>query len=197
MQGSLHNIYSAPCTTGNPVIQCSLYDLAKLAGVKDAPSKPPAPLPHQLAAQLRQVVGTLVRSTRTVDRLASVPAAVLGLLDTRGPMTTADLAAARGVRHQTTATTVRELTEAGFLAARPDPGDARRKVLTLTKAGKKALDTDRRQRVGVLADAMEKTLDEDDRRALAHALDLVERISDSIQADQPCAEQREFNTGAW
>ncbi|WP_372350276.1 hypothetical protein [Streptomyces sp. KL116D] len=37
---------------------------------------------------------------------------------------------------------------------------------------------------------MEETLDEDERRALAHALGLIERISDSIRAAQPCAEQR-------
>ncbi|MET8099755.1 MarR family winged helix-turn-helix transcriptional regulator [Streptomyces sp. NPDC005236] len=165
--------------------------------MNDAPSNEPAPLSDELAVRLRAVVGTLVRSTRTVDRLASVPAAVLGLLDTRGPMTTADLAATRGVRHQTMAATVRELTEAGFLASRADPGDARRKVLTLTKAGKKALDADRRQRVGVLADALEETLDEEDRRALAHALDLIDRISGSLRGGHSFSGEREFNSGAW
>ncbi|MFC8390798.1 MULTISPECIES: MarR family winged helix-turn-helix transcriptional regulator [unclassified Streptomyces] len=165
--------------------------------MNNATSNEPAPLPGELAARLRAVVGTLVRSARTVDRLASVPAAVLGLLDTGGPMTTADLAAARGVRHQTMAATVRELTDAGFLAVHPDPDDARRKVLTLTGEGKETLDADRRQRVGVLTDALEETLDEEDRRALAHALDLIERISGSIRGGRSFAGEREFNTGSW
>ncbi|MFD7703326.1 MarR family winged helix-turn-helix transcriptional regulator [Streptomyces caelestis] len=165
--------------------------------MNNATPNEPAPLPDELAVRLRAVVGTLVRSARTVDRLASVPAAVLGLLDTGGPMTTADLAATRGVRHQTMAATVRELADAGFLAVRPDPDDARRKVLTLTREGKETLDADRRQRVGVLADALEEALDEEDRRALAHALDLIERISAGIRGGRSFAGEREFTTGSW
>jgi DNA-binding MarR family transcriptional regulator len=141
-------------------------------------------------------VSSLVRSTRTVDRLAPIPAAVLDLLDTRGPMTTADLAASRGVRHQTMAATVRELTDAGFLAAGRDPGDARKKILALTASGKEAIDTDRHVRVGVLADALERTLDEEDRRVLARALDLVDRLGDTIRADHP-SPPGEPVTGAW
>ena len=140
----------------------------------------PVPSPDELAAHLRAAVSDLVRSTRPIDRLAPIPAGVLDLLDVRGAMTTADLAASRGVRHQTMAATVRELTDAGYLAAEPDPGDARKKILTLTASGKSALDADRRQRIGVLAEALDKALDEEERRVLARALDLIDRITGMV-----------------
>lgn len=133
-----------------------------------------------LAAHLRTSVSTLVRSTRAVDRVAPIPASVLDLLDARGPMTTAELATRRGVRHQTMAATVKELADAAFVAAETDPRDARKKLLTLTETGKAALDADRRQRVGVLAAALKQALDEDEQRVLARALDLVDRVSAAV-----------------
>jgi DNA-binding MarR family transcriptional regulator len=145
--------------------------------MNDASSSRPVPTAGELAAHLRTAVGALVRGTRAADRLAPVPAAVLDLLDVRGPMTTADLAAGRHVRHQTMAATVKELADAGFVAAGPDPGDARKKILTLTAAGKAAIDADRRQRVAILAQALDETLNEDERLDLAHALDLIDRIT--------------------
>ncbi|MFI1606915.1 MarR family winged helix-turn-helix transcriptional regulator [Streptomyces griseofuscus] len=161
-------------------------------------SNEPAPSPDELAARLRAAVGALVRSTRGADRLAPSPAAVLDLLDVRGPMTAADLAAIRGVRHQTMAATVKDLTGAGHVAAGPDPDDARKRILTLTASGKSAIDADRHRRVGVLAKALDRVLDGDDRRVLAHALTLVDRISASVADthDSPAAGGGPV-TGAW
>lgn len=165
--------------------------------MNDTSSTPPAPTADELANHLRLSVGALVRSTRVADRLAPILAAVLDLLDVRGPMTTADLAASRGVRHQTMATTVKELVEAGFVAAGPDPRDARKKVLTLTAAGSTAINADRRERVHVLAEALHRTLTEDERQVLAHALQLIDRITEAV-ADiyRPAAESQPL-TGAW
>lgn len=95
-------------------------------------------------------------------------------------MTTADLAADRQVRHQTMAATVKELTHAGFVGAEKDPADARKKILTLTPAGRAALDADGRRRVAVLTAAVDEALDGDERRDLAHALDLIDRITGSV-----------------
>ena len=141
------------------------------------PAATPPPTAGEIADHLRAAVSALVRGTRAVDQLAPVPASVLDLLDTRGPMTTAELAASRQVRHQTMAVTVKELTNAGLLGAETDPADARKKILTLTTAGKAAIDADRRQRVAVLAEAVDEALDEDERRDLARALNLIDRIT--------------------
>ena len=134
----------------------------------------------ELAAHLRASISTLVRNTRVVDRVPQIPAAVLDLLAARGPMTTAELAARRGVRHQTMAATVKELVDAGLLDAGADPDDARKKILTVTQAGQTAIEADRRQRVGLLAAAMDQVLDEDEQRVLARALELLDRVCAAV-----------------
>ncbi|MEY9932729.1 DNA-binding MarR family transcriptional regulator [Catenulispora sp. GP43] len=148
--------------------------------MNDTPANQPSPPVEEVAAHLRGAVSALVRSTRAVDRLPPIPAAVLDLLAARGPMTTAELAASRGVRHQTMAATVKELTDAGHLAAGPDPADARKKILSLTEAGRDALDADRRQRTGLLAAALEQALDDEELRMMARALELVDRVSAAV-----------------
>ena len=150
-----------------------------------------APTPVELAVRLRAAVGVLVRATRGADRLAPIPAAVLELLG-RGPTTTAELAESRGVRHQTMAATVRELMEAGYVAAAPDPDDARKKVLTVTDSGRGALDEDRRRRVALIAGGIETALGPQDRSDLAHAIDLLERITATVSGHGG-----EPITGAW
>ncbi|MGW4892295.1 MarR family winged helix-turn-helix transcriptional regulator [Kitasatospora sp. NPDC004240] len=164
--------------------------------MNDSPAQEPAP--DQLAADLRAAVGALVRATRSADRLAPIPSAVLDLLDLRGALTTAELAASRGVRHQTMAATVKELTGAGYLATRDDPSDARKKVLTLTAEGKDAIEQDRRHRVGVLARALADTLDDGEQRELARALMLIDRITAAVAGDgtAPRADRGPV-TGAW
>jgi DNA-binding MarR family transcriptional regulator len=78
------------------------------------------------------------------------------------------------------AATVKDLADAGFVSAGPDPDDARKKILSLTEAGDNALDTDRRQRAALLAAALHQALDEDELRALARALDLLDRVSVAV-----------------
>ncbi|MFC8720852.1 MarR family winged helix-turn-helix transcriptional regulator [Kitasatospora sp. NPDC057198] len=154
--------------------------------------------PDRLAADLRAAVGALVRATRSEDRLAPIPAAVLDLLDARGALTTAELAAGRGVRHQTMAATVKELTAAGHLAAGDDPSDARKKVLTLTAAGKAALEEDRRHRVALLSRTLADTLDAAERAELARALTLLDRVTAAL-AEHGAAPRTDRGpvTGAW
>ncbi|MFE1322381.1 MarR family winged helix-turn-helix transcriptional regulator [Kitasatospora phosalacinea] len=152
--------------------------------------QPPTPEPpaaeqlaaEQLAAGLRTAISGLVRAGRPFDQLAPIPATVLDLLDRQGPMTTAELAASRGVRHQTMAATVKELAEAGQLTAGPHPDDARKKVLTLTPQGRRAIEADRQQRVGLLARAVDGSLDESEQRLLARALPLLDRIAAELGA---------------
>jgi len=155
------------------------------------------PSPDELATHLREAVSALVRTTRPTDRLAPSPAAVLDLLDVRGAMTTADLATARGVRHQTMAATVSELVDVGHVAAEPDPSDGRKKLLVLTPAGRAAIEADRRRRIGLLAEALGTALDDDDRRTLADALALVDRVTAvvaDLRGDAPAGQPL---TGDW
>ena len=162
----------------------------------DSPAVPADPA--ELAARLRAAVGGLVRATRRADVLAPVPSAVMGLLDQEGPMTTADLAATRQVRHQTMAATVKDLRDAGYITAVPDQDDGRKKVLSLTAHGRAALDDDRGSRVRQLADAITGTLTDEEMHALAEALVLLERVTTAITGDiSPAGPEPAPVTGDW
>ncbi|WP_052397575.1 MarR family winged helix-turn-helix transcriptional regulator [Streptomyces sp. NRRL F-5123] len=158
---------------------------------------PPGANAHTVAARLRVTTGELVRAARTTDALPPTRAAVLDLLDRRGPMTTADLAAARQVRHQTMATTVKELVSAGHVTAVPDAHDGRKKVLHLTSAGQDALDHDRENRVGRLGEALARALGPGELQDLADALTLIDRVTAamSVHAETPGAPDRGPVTG--
>jgi DNA-binding MarR family transcriptional regulator len=162
------------------------------------PSSPSA-YPHAVAVHLRVTAGDLVRAARGTDTLAPIPAAVLDLLDRRGPMTTADLAAARRVRHQTMAATVKELIEAGYVATVPDASDGRKKVLHLTAAGSGALNSDRQGRVRHLAEALERTLGHSELQDLANALALIDKVTATLAQDVDAATTPDHGpiTGDW
>ena len=160
---------------------------------------PPGADPNTVAARLRVTTGELVRAVRTTDALPPIKAAVLDLLDRRGPMTTADLAAARQVRHQTMAATVKELVAAGHVAAVQDAHDGRKKFLHLTSPGRDALDHDRKDRVGRLTEALARTLGQSELQDLADALALIDRVTAAMSqhADTPGTPDRGPVTGGW
>lgn len=155
--------------------------------------------PQAVAARLRIVAGDLVRAGRAADTLAPVPAAVMDLLDRHGPMTTADLAAARQVRHQTMATTIKELVEGGRVKAVPDASDGRKKLLRLTAIGTSDLERDREARVSRLSAALSRALDSDELRDLARALVLVDKVTEALAQDvraEPAPDRGPI-TGDW
>jgi DNA-binding MarR family transcriptional regulator len=139
----------------------------------------PRPEIAPLASELRVVIGQLIRRLRAEQHLFSISqGAVLGRLDREGPQSVSDLAAAERVRPQSMAQTVADLESAGLLDRRPDPGDRRRALVSLTEAGVEALVASRREREGWLAGEIEK-LPAEDRRTLARAVALLDEIAGS------------------
>jgi DNA-binding MarR family transcriptional regulator len=136
--------------------------------------------PEALASDLRVVIGQLVRRLRAERRdLSLAQVTVLGRLDRVGPCGVSDLAAGERVRPQSMASTVAALLAAGLVSRAPDPGDRRRVLIALTRAGREALAVDRRRRVGWLADAIRGDLSPTEQRALADAAVLLARIAES------------------
>ncbi len=134
----------------------------------------------RVASHLRRSVGELVRVTRGADALSPIPAAVMDLLDREGPLTTADLASRRQVRHQTMSVTVKELLDAGLLLSIPHRVDGRKKMLDLTPEGRRVLQRDRVRRVTRLTEAIETTLDDQGLRTLARALELIDQVAANV-----------------
>ncbi|WP_405899253.1 MarR family transcriptional regulator [Streptomyces sp. NBC_00727] len=133
-----------------------------------------------LAEELRRTVGELVRAVRAVDSMPPGEAAVLGFLDRRGPLTTADLARLRGVTHQSAAKSVKDLGAGGLVRGEQHPDDGRKLLLHVTDAGRARLRRERALRSGALGDAIRDTFDAEERERLREAVALLSRLTDHL-----------------
>lgn len=134
--------------------------------------------PALIAAELRGVLGQLIRRLRSEHGFPLSHGAVLGRLDRHGPLSVSDLAQAERVRPQSMAQTVGDLEADGLVERRPDPHDRRRALVELTDDGRIALSADRRRREGWLAGAIEHELSVEDQALLARTVGLLRRLAD-------------------
>jgi DNA-binding MarR family transcriptional regulator len=131
-----------------------------------------------LASELRVVLGQLIRRLRAEHRFPISHGTVLGRLDREGPRSVSDLAVAERVRPQSMAQTVSDLEGDGLVERNPDPSDGRRALVSLTAAGKEALEADRRNREGWLVKAIEE-LPAEDQETVGRAIVLLRHLADS------------------
>ena len=133
----------------------------------------------QSAAELRIVLGRLVRRLRAENTFPLSHGTVLARLESDGPQTTSSLAAAERIRPQSMAHTVRELESAGYVARRPHPLDRRQILIELTDDGLARLREDRKRREGWLAEAMSSQLSADEQEIVIRAVPLLDRLTRS------------------
>jgi DNA-binding MarR family transcriptional regulator len=133
----------------------------------------------EVAHELRETVGRLIRRLRAEPGPPVGQLAVLGRLDREGPASISDLAAADRMRPQSMAQTVRELEDAGLVSRRPDPADARRAFVELTPAGLATLQSTRAAREDWLTHTLDRELQERERELLVQALPLLRRVADA------------------
>jgi DNA-binding MarR family transcriptional regulator len=131
-----------------------------------------------LAADLRGVIGQLIRRLRTENLFPMNQASVLGRLDRCGSQSVSDLAAAERVRPQSMAQTVGDLEAEALVKRNPDPDDRRRALVSLTAAGQERIEADRRAREGWLVRGFEE-LPESDLAAIERAVEILRRLVDS------------------
>jgi DNA-binding MarR family transcriptional regulator len=137
------------------------------------------PTSPQLAHELRETLGRVVRRLRAEPGPSVGRLAVLGRLDRDGPSSISDLAARERMRPQSMAQTVHDLETAGLVSRRPDPADGRRAFVELTTAGLDQLQTTRARRETWLTEVLERELDADERAVVHEALVLLGRIADA------------------
>jgi len=133
----------------------------------------------EIAGQLMNLVIGVKRRARGAYEGQTLPYpqhAVLKRLDKGGAATTADLARAELITPQAMGGLVATLEEAGYVARRDDAKDARRKLLALTAAGRKALAANRDARNRWLASLVAERLDADEQRTVATALTLLAEL---------------------
>jgi DNA-binding MarR family transcriptional regulator len=132
-----------------------------------------------LASELRAVLGQLARRLRAKHHLSLAQGSVLGRLDRAGTASIGDLALAEHVRQQSMTQTINDLEAEDLIARRPDPTDGRRTLITLTDAGRAALEAGRRERDSWLAKAITSDLCDREQEQLASVLPLLRRLADT------------------
>jgi len=139
-----------------------------------------------VARDLRIVVGSLARRLRQLhvasaedEALSFIELGVLARLARDGASTTTRLAAGERVTSQAVTAALRELVPRGLVRSAPDPDDGRRKVLTLTDAGRAVL-AGREERLSSRLREVVDGLDPAERECLAAAIPLLERVADDL-----------------
>jgi len=133
---------------------------------------------EELAAELRQSIGRVVRAARReTDALPATHTTTLGFLRREGPMTIADLARRRGVKHQGQSRTVGELADLGYVERTVSETDRRVSVIRISPAGLHALQQDMDARTDWLATGIREELDDEERALLARLPELFERVA--------------------
>jgi DNA-binding MarR family transcriptional regulator len=141
------------------------------------------PTPEDLAEQLREIAVTLRRRVRAeswdgavVDKKLSYPQmSVLKRLEADGSSTTADLARAETMTPQSMGEIVAQLELGGYVTRRDDASHSRRRLVSTTAAGRKALAANRAVRLRWTARVIADQFDADEQQTLADALALLRR----------------------
>src|SRR5580693_4428145 len=142
-----------------------------------------------VAAQLRGVTVGLIRRLRSTaspgDLTWSQESALLRL-ETGGPQTISQLARAEGTRSQSMGAIVASLEAQGLVDRAADPADGRQSVITVSDAGRRALDDARAIKQDWLAERLTGELNQHEQDIVAQAVPLLQRIVD-LTADDPLA----------
>jgi DNA-binding MarR family transcriptional regulator len=137
----------------------------------------------EVAGGLRVSIGLLLRrmrQTRADGELTLPESSALARLDRGGPATASALAKLEQISPQSIGATLGALEAKGLIERRPDPGDGRRAVLSVTDAGSRLLRDKRNARTEQLAKALSAGFTPAEIQLLAAASPLLERLAESI-----------------
>jgi DNA-binding MarR family transcriptional regulator len=138
---------------------------------------------ERVAAALLAGVSVLVRRVRRISisgELAMPERQALSRLDHAGATTSSELARQGQITAQAMGATLSALQARGLVERHPDPADGRRVVMTVTDAGRQALQDRRNARAELLAQALRDTLTPAELEQLAVAAPLLERLAQNI-----------------
>jgi DNA-binding MarR family transcriptional regulator len=138
---------------------------------------------HEVAAAIRVSIGLLRRRLRQLPvegELTLPETAALARLDRGGPATPGVLAKQEQISPQSMGATLAGLEARGLVERHADPGDGRRAVMSLTKAGRQVLQDKRNARTEQLAQALSAGFTREELSQLMTAAPLLERLAQSI-----------------
>jgi DNA-binding MarR family transcriptional regulator len=144
---------------------------------------PQYPDVDDVAAALQMSIGLFVRQLRQMQAegdLSLPEASALKRLDRSGPTSVTELAKTEQISVQSMGTTLGALEARGLIERRPHPSDGRRSVLSITKAGIRALGDKHNARAEQLAKALSTGFSPHELRQLMVAAPLIERLAQSL-----------------
>jgi DNA-binding MarR family transcriptional regulator len=139
----------------------------------------PSPSAVRASQEVRSVIGRLrrrVRAAAGTEDISLTQASVLARLTDNEGLTTSDLAAVEGMRHQSMATTVAALADLGLVERRRDPGDGRRLLIALTAEGRRRAEEGRQARGEWLTAELQNKCTEEERQTVITAMAVLERL---------------------
>lgn len=139
-----------------------------------------SPSAVEASQEVRAVIGRLRRrilSAADAEDITLPQASVLARLSSSEGVTTSDLAAAEGVRHQSMTATVTALISLDLVTRWPDPRDGRRLLVALTTEGHRRVEEGRQTRREWLAGELQEKCTEKERRAVIAAMAILERLT--------------------
>jgi DNA-binding MarR family transcriptional regulator len=138
---------------------------------------------YDVASALRVSIGLLRRRLRQVKsegELTLPESSALTRLDRNGPATSTALARQEQISPQSMGATLSALEVRGLVERRPDPGDGRRVVLSVTEAGREVMQNRRNARTEQLAQALLTGFTPAEVSQLMAVTPLLERLAQSI-----------------
>jgi len=112
--------------------------------------------------------------------LTAPETSALARLDRGGPATSAALARLEQISPQSMGATLGALEVRGLVERRPDPGDGRQAIISLTEAGLRVLRNRRSARTEQLAKALSAGFTRPELEQLMAAAPLIERLAQSL-----------------
>jgi DNA-binding MarR family transcriptional regulator len=137
----------------------------------------------EVAAALHVSIGLLrwrLRQVQVAGELSLPERSAMARLDRCGPATPSALARLEQITPQGMGATLAGLEARGLVERRPDPADGRRAVMSLTEAGRQALQDRRNARTEQIARALAAGFTQDEMAALLTAAPLIERLAQSL-----------------
>lgn len=131
----------------------------------------------ELAEDLRATLGRFVRLVKNeANTPTTSQSETLSLLDRSGPLTVAELANLRNVRHQSMRLVTAQLELDGLVGKLPNPADGRSQLLSITQKGREELSRSREARTLKIAALIEERLSNQDRQTLQAAILVIKRL---------------------
>lgn len=121
-----------------------------------------------------------VRQLPAAGELTMPERSVLSRLDRGGPASSAEMARQAQITAQSMGATLAALAARGLVDRRPDPGDGRRVVVSVSGEGRTLLRAKRHTRSQQLARALAEQFTDEEVRQLAVAAPLLKRLGHSV-----------------